>query len=191
MKASQLWQSMLHGDESAFTQLYQSYSYRLLAYGSKIAFDENTVKDAIQDVFVRLWKNRNTISPVQNVRVYLFKSLRNRLYKMLELAHKYEKEVTEDMTSTTIPSIEDAIILSELKKEQFLKLHYYLQNLPTHQREAIHLRFFQNLKITEIADLMDINKQSVSNSIFRGLATLRSKFRSCQNLTLNKKVDNS
>ena len=191
MKRDQLWEAMLNGEETAFSKIYEQYAYRLLAYGSKITFDETIVKDAIQDVFVRLWNNRKTISSVSNVKVYLFKSLRNRLYKILELEKRYEQEIAEDKKPTVISCIEDAIILSELKKEQLLKLHHYLQKLPTHQREAIHLRFFQNLQITEIAALMDVNNQSVSNSIYRGLNTLRSKLLPAQMSTFSKKTKDS
>ena len=188
-KEDQLWKTMLDGDETAFSKIYQEYAYRLLAYGSKIAFDETIVKDAIQDVFVRLWKNRKTISAVSNVQVYLFKSLRNRLYKILELEKKYETALLDEKIQVGVLSIEDAMILSEFKKEQLLKLHHYLQKLPTHQREAIHLRFFQNLQITEIAALMEVNNQSVSNSIYRGLNTLRFKFRPTKLSTISKKTD--
>lgn len=188
-REDQLWKTMLDGDETAFSKIYQEYAYRLLAYGSKIAFDETIVKDAIQDVFVRLWKNRKTISAVSNVQVYLFKSLRNRLYKILELEKKYETALLDEKIQVGVLSIEDAMILSEFKKEQLLKLHHYLQKLPTHQREAIHLRFFQNLQITEIAALMEVNNQSVSNSIYRGLNTLRFKFRPTKLSTISKKTD--
>ena len=180
----QLWQSMLNGSEMAFSKIYQKYSPALFAYGSKISFDENIVKDAIQDVFIHLWNKRNTLPEVKNVRVYLLKSLRNRLFRILEKHGKFEKEITDDLLIT--PSKEDSIILQELKKEQLLKLHFHLQNLHTRQREVIHLKFFQNLKTAEIAELLDINYQSVSNIIHRGLNTLKTKFQP-SNFSFEKK----
>lgn len=182
-----LWQAMLKGSQSAFSQIYQFYSRPLTAYGSKISFDESIVQDAIQDVFVKLWNKRSTLPLVKNVRVYLLKSLRNRLFRILEKHGKFEKEISEDLGST--PSKETSIILQELKKEQLLKLHFHLQNLPTRQREVIHLKFFQNLKTSEIAELLDINYQSVSNIIHRGLLTLKAKFQPSQSSSDLKKSE--
>lgn len=185
---SQLWQAMLKGSEVAFSQIYQLYSLPLLAYGSKISFDENVVKDAIQDIFVNLWNKHKHLPQVSNVRVYLFKSLRNRLFRILEKNGKFERKIDYEML--TVPSKENAIILQELKKEQLLKLHFHLQNLPTRQREVIHLKFFQNLKTAEIAELLDINYQSVSNIIHRGLNTLKTKFQPSSLPSENKKTRN-
>ena len=187
-KDTHLWQTMLSGNEVAFSKIYQKYYPSLYAYGSKISFDENIVKDAIQDVFIHLWNKRNTLPEVKNVRVYLLKSLRNRLFRILEKHGKIEKEVEDDLI--IVPSKENSIILQELKKEQLLKLHFHLQNLPTRQREVIHLKFFQNLKTAEIAELLNINYQSVSNIIHRGLNTLKTKFQTSNLSFENKKTGN-
>ena len=184
----QLWQAMLNGSEEAFSQIFKFYSHSLTTYGSKISFDESIVKDAIQDVFVHLWNKRATLPEVQNVRVYLLKSLRNRLFRILEKHGKLDHEIKDDLIIKASP--EETLILKELKKEQLLKLHFYLQNLPTRQREVLHLKYFQNLKTAEIAELLDINYQSVSNTIQRGLNTLKTKFQSFNPSIENKKTGN-
>jgi RNA polymerase sigma factor, sigma-70 family len=180
----QLWKTMLKGNETAFSQIYQLYSGPLQAYGSKIFFDESIVQDAIQDIFIHLWNKRSTLPIVNNVRVYLLKCLRNRLFRILEKQGKIQHEIEDNLIG--IPSQEDSIILKELKKEQLLKLHFHLQNLPIRQREVIHLKFFQNLNTKEIATLLSINYQSVSNTIHRGLNTLKTKFQA-SNLTFENK----
>ena len=171
-----LWKSMIRGNSEAFSNIYKLHSRSLMAYGTKISRDESIVKDAMQDVFVNLWNKRKSLPEVSNVRVYLLKSLRHRLIRILEKNGQFIEEIDEVII--TVPSDEDSIILQELKKEQLLKLHYHLQNLPIRQREVIHLRFFQNLKSSEIAEMLQINSQSVSNIIYRGLNTLKSKFQS-------------
>lgn len=180
-----LWEELLNSNHDAFKQLYQKYYHSLIAYGAKVYFDENIIKDAIQDVFINIWKKHKTLPQVQNVRLYLFKSLRNRLYSLLKSTKITEQEIED--SSIVVESPEKLIILSELKKEQLFKLRFYLQHLPIHQREPIHLKFFQNLTIEEIAELMNIKKQSVSNNIHRGLNTLRTKFTHHKPTSLNKK----
>ena len=52
-------------------------------------------------------------------------------------------------------------------------LHQALDKLPRRQREAVHLRYFQNMSNEEISTLMQINIQSVYNLIFGAMSNLK------------------
>lgn len=186
-KDDALWVKFLAGEKRAFELIYRKYARILFAYGSKISFDNTIVKDAIQELFIHLWDKKDSLKSVQNVKVYLLKSLRNKLYRTLD---KKEKFNNLDCIETKLsnPSIQESIILEELKKEQLLKLHYHLQQLPTRQREVVHLKYFQNLKNPEIAELLDINYQSVANILHRGLNNLKVKLGKKKNPILNKEM---
>ena len=70
-------------------------------------------------------------------------------------------------------SLEQRLILEELAAERLHQLHQTIQKLPSRQKEVIHLRYFQNLKTEEIAEVLNINYQSVSNLLYKGIKTLR------------------
>ncbi len=169
-----LWKQLTKGDDRAFSQIYESNYQNLVTYGVKMGAEISVVKDAIQDIYINIWNKRGSLPQVNNIRFYLLKSLRNRVIRLSETDKKNQVNLVNQADHTSSP--EELLILSELKQEQLLKLRFYIQHLPLHQRETIHLRFFQNLKIAEIAELMGINKQSVSNNIHRGFLALRDKF---------------
>ena len=60
-----LWQNFLRGDKSALSEIFLSVHDDLFRYGLKLTGDENLVKDAIQDLFLKLWKNRSNLKPIR------------------------------------------------------------------------------------------------------------------------------
>ncbi|NLJ01824.1 MAG: RNA polymerase subunit sigma-70, partial [Bacteroidales bacterium] len=74
------WQKFLNGDEASFGELYRRYFNELFAYGLKIGFNEEVCKDAIQDVFYKLFTSKSQLTHIQNIEFYLLQSVRNRLY---------------------------------------------------------------------------------------------------------------
>lgn len=81
---SLLWDDFRKGDESAFSALFTLYSDVLFRYGIKFVKDQGLVKDCIQELFIKLHKNRANLSSTNNPLLYLFKSLKNKLVDVLE-----------------------------------------------------------------------------------------------------------
>ncbi|GAB3763534.1 RNA polymerase sigma factor [Spirosoma pomorum] len=175
-----LWNLFREGDENAFAQLYQNYVQTLYHYCAHFAADRALIKDCIHDLFVELWKHRSTIGPTTSVRFYLMASIKRKLVRHLTAEQKL---ISQDDTlngrrlgDTLIdadPSHENRLISFE--EDLFVNdcLQQALEKLPRRQREAVHLRFFQNMSNEEISALMDINIQSVYNLIFGAMSNLK------------------
>ena len=80
-----VFQRFVDGDDAAFTFIYNKYVDLLLQYGRSLGFEKEVLKDAIQDVFVKLYLNRRNLSEVRNLKYYLFRSLKNNLLDMLKV----------------------------------------------------------------------------------------------------------
>lgn len=177
-----LWEEFRKGKEKAFEQLYYAYFNHLYNYGFKLSHDENFTKDCIQELFFRLWKNRNKLKPVKSVRFYLLKTLRHDISRKAVRRNnqlKREQGFAGFQANITF-SAEEVVIEDEdnaIKKIQLLNI---LNTLPKKQREAIFLKYYQGLEYNEIADIMAVKYQSVLNLIHRALKALQ------QNETLHK-----
>ena len=130
------------------------------------------VKDLIQELFVKLWERRESIGDVVNVKAYLLVSLRN------ELIHASKNNRLSDSTLSEkaglfILAAEDFMIIEEDSKELKLRLVAVLNKLSDRQREVIMLRFYHNLSFEELAEVMEMNTQSVRNLLFRALERIR------------------
>ncbi len=169
-----IWTTFKQGDKEAYAQIYESNIQYLLNYGYRIAPDKEVVHDAIQDLFVTIWNNRENLSNTDNIRFYLFRSLRNNICRILkkdcfgEILDNYSEVLSEN-------SFEDLWIENDLANSHKKQLQILFQKLSSRQKEAINLRFYQNFSNEEVANLMGINYQSACKLIYSSLKFLKEK----------------
>lgn len=174
-----LWKDMISGNKKAFENLYKQYFQALISYGFRITQNENLIEDAIQEVFISLWNNKSHLSEVSEVKFYLFRSLKNRIVRQLE-RDIFDKSEDIDSYLDFLISIseEQKKIDSEQSDAELDNLQKAISHLPLRQQEVINLKYYHDFTLDEIAKLMDVNKQSVSNLLFRSYATLRTILKS-------------
>jgi len=171
----QLWQQLRSGYEPAFVELMRRYHGPLVGYARKLTPDNALAEDAIQDLFIYLWTNAQTLSQTTAVRPYLLASLRRRLVRSMHRDRWLLATAPDDLDTTFLVqfSIEESLIESETQQQQLRQLNHLLNRLPTRQREALYLKFYQNLNNEQIAEVMHIGYQSATNMIHRALVFLR------------------
>lgn len=171
-----IWENFLCGDDEAYTYIYRQYSQALYAYGMHFTADKGLVEDCVQDVFVKIYQNRKRLQSTDNIKLYLFISLKNKLFNVFRKDIKYSQIDTLEPVFAAEYTIEDEIIQNE--KEQFLneKMIRMLEVLSPRQKEIIYYRFVEGLSYEEICQIMDMNYQSTQNLIQRSLKKLRSTF---------------
>lgn len=170
-----LWQAFKKGDKEAFGAIYERYAEALFSYGYYFTKDKNLVEDAIQELFVNLWRMKANLSDTTAIKYYLFRALRRKICDLLDLETVFSKlPATHNGVET---SIEENIISHEQTAEQHASLSQGLLGLPQRQFQAVHLRFYDNMDTREIAEIMQMNEQSVRNTIQRALIKLRIGFK--------------
>lgn len=176
----QRWLQFMDGDRDAFAALYRQHILHLVAYGLRLCPDRDLLKDQVQELFMELWNSRKNLSPPESAKFYLFKALR---YKLIRLEkNRYFRDhtarVAMDLTSLLQDSVEASIIENEAYASQVASLRQAIRTLSVRQQEAIQLRYYQGFSHEQIADLMDLNYQSVSNLLHRALSRLKELFKS-------------
>jgi RNA polymerase sigma factor (sigma-70 family) len=152
---------------------FKTHFDSLYNYGIKMSSDSELVKDCIQELFYRMWKNEIDLSSVTYLKSYLIKGLRRQILNVLELKyHQMTKVEVEEHFGIDF-SPEDYYIQNQDEENLRSKVLHALNQLSKKQREAIYLRYFENLEYFEIAEIMNINLQSVKNNVQRGLSLLR------------------
>ncbi|WAC13405.1 RNA polymerase sigma factor [Dyadobacter pollutisoli] len=175
---SKLWQDFVVGDQSALEQIYNSHFDALASYGLRIVADAGLVEDAIQDVFLNLWRRRRYLGKVENVRFYLCKALRNQLNRN----NRYEPFHTTDdidgfLDYLSTVSCEQESIGVETRQALIQTIQIALAELSNRQREVVHLRFYQGLSLDQAALVMNVQKQVVKNLLTQSYARLRASLR--------------
>jgi len=168
------WQQFRQGNRDAFAYIYHTYIDDLYSYGIHFCGDSERVKDCLQELFQHLWQSRLQLAEnVVHIRYYLLCSFRRYLLRSLEKDRRHKTSAIIPFDFECIPPREHLIIEDETRKEQLQQLHQALAALTRRQREAIYLRFFQDLSYQEVADMMDMKVDSVYNIISKAIAVLK------------------
>lgn len=162
------------------TSIYNLYVNDLTTYGLYLGFDKEVVKDAIHDIFLKFSSDKNILGNVNNIKFYLFRSLKNRLIDI----HKNKKEFVaiESMDSSQeLPfnidvNVEDAFIENEEWQEIKMKIEHMLSTLTNRQREVIYLRYVQEYDYEQIAQLLQISVHGCRKLVSKAMTSLREKF---------------
>ncbi|SDL28687.1 RNA polymerase sigma factor, sigma-70 family [Catalinimonas alkaloidigena] len=171
----ELWRKINQQDRQALTSLYLAYHDTLLDYARKLAHDEALALNCLQELFVQLWHQRGRLSDVKSVKIYLIVALRRRVVRQLkqEQARSRRQFSFQEVQPALEFSAEELVMLHETEAEVREQMADSLNRLPERQREIIYLRYYENLSIQEIADLLHMQYQSVSNNLQRAYKTLR------------------
>jgi len=174
----QLWLDFRTGDPQALARIAEDYFRSLLRYGMKFGMDAADVEDCIQDLFMDLWQNRLRINDTPSVRNYLFKSLRNRITERYRNKNRLgsEEEVLWHTELSDFHNAESDWIEKEKLHAVGMLLHTHIEELPRREKEALYLRYYENLTIQEVAEIMGVNRQSAANFLQKALVKLRRKY---------------
>jgi RNA polymerase sigma-70 factor (ECF subfamily) len=158
---------------AAFEQLFRSQYSRLCSYANLFLSDPDAAEDVVQEVFFKLWKNRDELVITSTVKSYLFRAVRNGCMNVIDHisireAHKLINE--EDMKESESHLIDEAIV-SELEQ----RIRETIDQLPPERRKIFVMSRYEGLKYREIADRLNISVKTVENQMYQALQFLRTR----------------
>lgn len=169
-----LWEALQQGSQQAFATIYDRYFQRLYEYGIRLHPDEDLVKDAIQELFIKLWTNKDTLTSA-NPLPYLLVSLRSTIYSRLRprknaVLISFDQEQHDFLAHF---SAESANIKKEQLQAQHQRLLNALNQLNARQKEILYLRYFEELDYESIAAIMNLSVKGAYKLSARALQNMR------------------
>lgn len=169
---SEIWRRFKNGNEKAFSYIFDTCHLQLFEYGRRFTSDENLVRDSIQDLFFELASKREKLSPTDNILFYLLKSLRLKILNNLRKIKNIDSYTQADQVDEFLLNYSTEVD-SEEKELKLDRLANAINQLPPRQKETIYLKFYKNLSNAEVAEVMQVNYQSVGNSIQKAIQKLK------------------
>lgn len=167
------WHLLRSGDKLVLSKIYNAYLEGMFGYGMTIIADRDLIKDCIQDVFIDLWKYRANLSNTDNIKFYLLKSLRNKIYNITAREKKVKARNLETDFVTLTPCHEETMIADQRNLVIQKKLALGIEKLPERQREVLRHLYFENHSYEDTSSLMAINIRSVYTLAWKALSSLR------------------
>jgi len=168
-----LWESFRKGDRDAFATLFRNHYEALCRFGSKFTGDYQQLEDAIQELFIELWRS-NSRNAVISVRSYLLKSLK---YKLLRANHKKRDTLLGASGDLAFEwSHETFLIATQENEEKRQKVLKAVDQLSPRQKEIVYLKYYLNLTYDELGEVMGINYQVARNLLYQAMKMLKKQF---------------
>ena len=168
-----LWNSFINGNEEAFSLFYKQNYTKLYSYGICLNLDDETIRDIIQEIFVKLYTNPRIIKDASSIRSFLYVSIRNAAVNHIEYKKKYINyqqidnfEFPYHIENTGLEDEEESNMVKE-------KIDTILKSLTPRQKEIIYLRFLQQMEYDEIAGIMNMTEQAARNLVHRAIEKAR------------------
>ncbi len=165
------------GNKSAYNLIVERYLTKLWRLGMSVFHNESEAEDAVQDVFLALWQNRDTLKSEEDggakFSTWIYRVMLNRC---IDIKRKRKPqtgtEVIDQVTNDGSQSAESAMVETQSNGH----LLAYLMGIPEKQRLAILLFYYDELSIKEISDKLKINEPAVRSLLKRGRRTLKERF---------------
>lgn len=168
----QLTERMALGEQEAFELLVTRYHGPLLNYVTQQLKDRSKAEDIVQETFIRLIRHLRQHGGMEQLRAWLYKVALNlcRDY-WRSAAFRSEHTAAEDMPEDADPGPGAEELLE--RQETARQIAATLEHLPDIQQEVVRMRFFHDLKLQEIAELMEIPLSSVKSHLYGALRKLK------------------
>lgn len=170
-KHTDLVRRISEGDKEAFETLFYKYYARLCVFSNTYVRSIDTSRDVVQDVYIKIWDNRENFHITQSLKAYLYQAVRNQSLNYLE-KNSQKLRLQDDLTK--LREIESAEHETELNTEELSeKIWKLVDQLPERRRTIFILYRKHGLSYKEIGEVMDISRKTVENQMGRSLKFIR------------------
>ncbi len=159
------------GDKGQFESLFRSSYVSLVRYARTILKDQDTSEEIVQDLFFRIWQDRNKIQVESSLNGYLFRAVHNRCLHWIEHNRIVERHASE-MSSAyheNNDNPDDIFRYRELQE----KIARILEHLPERCGRIFCMNRFEGLKYSEIAEKMSVSVKTVEADMGKALKEFR------------------
>jgi RNA polymerase sigma-70 factor (ECF subfamily) len=173
---------LIENDKNALDGLYHYYYPRLYYFIKGFLKVEDEVDDVIQDVFVKLWENRNNITSVETFNSWVFTVTKNEVISLFRSKIKkaeFETRIRETVIQTE--SFTDTMLeYNEIKG----RVDQLIEQLPEKRRQIFKLSREQGLSQKEIANQLGISVKTVEDHMMHAIRFMRENLKSSDLITL-------
>lgn len=156
----------------ALERVFDMYYQKMVYYAFRLINNMNESEDIVVDSLVRVFQKRRHFELLENLKAYLYVSVRNQCNDYLRRASS-TRQIAGELLQHTI--ITDRPADSNMIMAETMGLIYHeIETLPSQCRTVVRLRIIDRHSIPEIAEQLGISSKTVSNQLSLGLKQLRS-----------------
>jgi RNA polymerase sigma-70 factor, ECF subfamily len=172
---SEIIRRIREGDKGQFEILFRSSYSALVKYAKSLIKDHDTAEEIVQDLFFRLWQDKEKIKIESSLNGYLFRSVHNKCLHYIEhrkVVLKHSEEISRK--DEEFPENPSEILQH---KELQARIAGILERLPERCGKIFSMNRFDGFKYTEIAEKLGISVKTVEADMSKALKEFRSELK--------------
>ena len=158
-------EKIVNGDRESFRTFYDAYSESAIRTASAITQNREMAKDAVQETFIRVYRQISSYNPDLPFDPWFYRILTNECLRLLKKEAPLSKFELSDLNNHPFPAQESF--------DQFSTLYDTLQSLDDNHRIPLILKYVKGFTEKEIADILELNQNTVKSRLFKGRKRLK------------------
>lgn len=154
-----------------FENYFRQHYERLCSYAYTFLKDEESCEDLVQEVFIKIWEQRQDLIGSDQLKFYLFTAVRNNCLTSLQKNKKYgfrelkDEDAFDDIIIRIAPEVKT--------KDPRILVSQAMEQLPPKCREVFMLSRLSGLTYQQIADSLGISVKTVENQMGKAIRMLK------------------
>jgi RNA polymerase sigma-19 factor, ECF subfamily len=172
----ELMRDIAAGDEKAFRKLFEDNIQKLIYFVFAIVKSKDIAQEIADEVFIRLWKNRENAVNIRNIKVYLYIAAKNTALNYI--SRKAFEQITEPLTDIDITINSEQVPDKQMiTAELFNKIHEAVNSLPPRCKIIFKLVREDGLTYKEVSDILNISENTVDAQMVIAAKRIREKIK--------------
>lgn len=157
------------GDVKIFEALFREYYYSLSRFTTSIVKSSSAAEDLVQDIFLKIWENRQTWNPQGTIKTYLYRASKNQALNYLKHLNVVNNWAEFSRNSFSSINPEDEFE----RKELLNSVNGAVNKLPEKCKMIFLLHRHEGLSYREISEVLNISISTVETQMGRALKKIR------------------
>lgn len=168
-KADTILELFKTDERKAFQLLYDTYFETLVLFANQVTGDAEAAEDIVQDCFVKFWMNKPFVTLPSGLDKYVFQAVKfsslNYMRGDQRKRNLHENVTREMMVDEELPG--------ETETDMLEMVYRMVDLLPEERRNVFLMVFVDGMSYQEVADKLQISKNTVKTQLSRSLKFLR------------------
>ena len=155
-----LKEKIADGDQNSFRQLFHLYSKKLTQFAFAIVKSNDAAREIVDEVFIKIWRNKSSITTIQNLTVYLYTAIKNTALNYLSARARENMVESFDFFSVQL-SDNNSPEKTLINFEMLNKINAAIDQLPPRCKMVFKLVREDGLSYKEVGAILKISPKTV------------------------------
>jgi RNA polymerase sigma-70 factor (ECF subfamily) len=167
----QLIQALQGDGKSAMQSIFNRYHALLCRVSYRIVNDKDEAQDVVQEVFIKLWRNRKELTITYSLEAYLKRAVVNTSLNLVERKRKFK---SLDLDPSHTETLSGEIVNEKHNLDELTVLvDHTINSLPVRTKAVFTLIRYEEMSYKEVAEILHISLKAVEKEMMKALRLLR------------------